>query len=153
MDIWPKAQGVGPQFSIHFSIIKKKEIKDYSTQCCSNLWKNKKQLLFMNSTLVLQYPIHSFGFFCNILLNRCHCYSRWVVCYRGNLSKKYRDPHSTVILREYFKNIPLKSCNIAKIFIKLLERFLKYCRNLAMSAQNIINVMLLQYWYFILILL
>ena len=60
--------------------------------------------------------------------------------------------HSTVILREYFKNIPLKSCNIARIFIKLLERFLKCCRNLAMSAQNIINVMVLQYWYFILIL-
>ena len=54
-------------------------------------------------------------------------------------------PRSTVILREFFKNIPLKSCNIARIFIKLLERFLKYCRNLAMSAQNIINVMLLQY--------
>ena len=53
--------------------------------------------------------------------------------------------HSAVILREYFKNIPLKSCNIARIFIKLLERFLKYCRNLATSAQNIINVMLLQY--------
>ena len=54
-------------------------------------------------------------------------------------------PHSTVILREYFKNIPLKSCNIARIFIKLLERFPKYCRNLAMSVQNIINVILLQY--------
>ena len=43
-------------------------------------------------------------------------------------------PHSTVILKEYFENIPLKSCNIAKIFIKLLERLLKYCRNLAMSV-------------------
>ena len=39
-------------------------------------------------------------------------------------------PHSTVILKEYFENIPLKSCNIAKIFIKLLEMVLKYCRNL-----------------------
>ena len=29
-------------------------------------------------------------------------------------------PHSTVILKEYFENIPLKSCNIVKIFIKLL---------------------------------
>ena len=67
--------------------------------------------------------------------------------------KFHTHPHSTVILREYFKNIPLKSCNIARIFIKLLEMFLKYCRNLAMSAQNIINVMLLQYWYFILMLL
>ena len=52
-------------------------------------------------------------------------------------------PHSTVILKEYLENIPLKSCNIAKIFIKLLERFLKYCRNLAMSDQNIINGILL----------
>ena len=48
-------------------------------------------------------------------------------------------PHRTVILNGYFENIPLKSCNIAKIFIKLLERFLKYCRNLPMSIQNIIN--------------
>ena len=32
-----------------------------------------------------------------------------------------RTPHSTVILREYFKNIPLKSCNIARIFIKLVK--------------------------------
>ena len=55
------------------------------------------------------------------------------------------DPHNTVILKEYFENIPLKSCNIAKIFIKLLERFLKYCRNLSMSVQNIINGILLQY--------
>ena len=54
-------------------------------------------------------------------------------------------PNSTVILRKYFKNIPLKSRNIVRIFIKLLERFLKYCRNLSMSAQNIINVMLLKY--------
>ena len=54
-------------------------------------------------------------------------------------------PHSTVILREYLSNIPLKSCNISRTFIKLIERFLKYCRNLAMSVENIINVMLLQY--------
>ena len=54
-------------------------------------------------------------------------------------------PHSTVILKDYFKNIPLKSCNIAKILIKLWERFLKYWRNLAMSVQNIINGILLQY--------
>ena len=55
------------------------------------------------------------------------------------------NPHSTVILKEYFENVPLKFCNIAKIFIKLLERFLKYCRNLAMSVQTIINGILLQY--------
>ena len=54
-------------------------------------------------------------------------------------------PHSTVILREYFENIPMKSCNITTIFIKLLERFLKYCGNLAMSRQNIMNEMFLQY--------
>ena len=56
-----------------------------------------------------------------------------------------RYPHSTVILKKYFENITLKSCNIAKIFIKLVERFLKYCRNLAMSVQNIINGIFLQY--------
>ena len=57
---------------------------------------------------------------------------------------EYTSPHSAVILKEYFENIPLKSCNFAKIFINLLERFLKYCRNLAMSVQNIINGILLQ---------
>ena len=54
-------------------------------------------------------------------------------------------PHSIVILWEYFGNVPWKSCNISRIFIKLLERFLKYCRNLAMSVQNIINGMWMQY--------
>ena len=84
---------------------------------------------------------------------------RCIVCYKKKkIAKKSwfssrLDPHSTVILSEYFQNIPLKSCNIARIFVELLERFLKYCTNLAMSAQNIINVMLLQYWYSILILL
>ena len=57
----------------------------------------------------------------------------------------YSFSHSTVILKEYFENIPLKACNIAKIYIKLLERFLKYCTNLAMSVQNIINGILLPY--------
>ena len=32
-------------------------------------------------------------------------------------------PHSTVILKEYLENIPLKSCNIAKIFIKLINTY------------------------------
>ena len=54
-------------------------------------------------------------------------------------------PHSTVIFKEYFETIPLKFCNIAKIFIKLLERFIKSCRNLAMSVQNIIIGILLRY--------
>ena len=58
-------------------------------------------------------------------------------------STKY--PPITVISREYFENILLKFCNIARIFIKLLERFLKYCKNLATSVQNIINEILLQY--------
>ena len=35
---------LGPQFSTHFSIIKTEEMKDYSTQCCLNLWKNEKWL-------------------------------------------------------------------------------------------------------------
>ena len=56
------------------------------------------------------------------------------------------NPHSTVILREHFENISLKSCNVARIFIKLLGMFLKYCRNLATSVQNVINEMLLQYY-------
>ena len=49
---WHLAQGtlfggrLGPQFSTHFSIIKMEEMKDYSTQCCSNLWKNEKRLFF-----------------------------------------------------------------------------------------------------------
>ena len=42
------------------------------------------------------------------------------------------------------KNIP-QEFHIFVIFIKLLESFLKYCGNLAMSAQNIINVILLKY--------
>ena len=49
--------------------------------------------------------------------------------------------HNPVILRKYFENIPLKSRNIARIFMKLLERIQKYCRNLAMFVQNIINRM------------
>ena len=59
---------------------------------------------------------------------------------------KMNNPHSTVILKQYLEDIPLKSCNIAKILIKLLETFLKYCRNIAMSIQNIINRILLQYY-------
>ena len=68
-----------------------------------------------------------------------------IVCFLKLIIPKEKFPHSTVILEEYFENISLKSCNIVKIFIKLFERFLKYCRNLAMSVQNIINGKLLQY--------
>ena len=39
---------LGPQLSTHFRIIKTKEMKDYSTQCRSNLWKNKKIVRFSN---------------------------------------------------------------------------------------------------------
>ena len=60
-----------------------------------------------------------------------------------DIMKRIRTSH--IILKEYFENISLKSCNIAKVFAKLLERFLKYCRNLAMSVQNIINEILLQF--------
>ena len=64
---------------------------------------------------------------------------------RSSLERSNDDPHSTIVLKEYLKNIPLKPCNNAKIFITLLERFPKYCRNLAMSVQNIVNGILLQY--------
>ena len=37
-------------------------------------------------------------------------------------------PYSTAILRKYFENIPLKSCNISRIFIK---------RNLAIFDQKL----------------
>ena len=82
--------------------------------------------------------------------NRTHTHTHTYIRTRtkNHISRRFRlfwvlwhYPHSTVILEEYFENIPLKSCNIAKIFIKLLERFVKYCRNLAMS----INGTLLQY--------
>ena len=71
---------------------------------------------------------------------------RWYIVKKNRICSRFDIvviPHSTVILREYFKSIPLNPCNIARIFIKLLERFLKYCRNLAMSAQNIINTLLI----------
>ena len=71
---------------------------------------------------------------------------KWVTS-AMNMDKVWHNifPHSTVKLREHFENIPSKSCKIAKICIKLLERFLKYWRNLVMSVRNIINRMLLQY--------
>ena len=60
--------------------------------------------------------------------------------YKKLLTNSYKNwlsinfSHSIVILKKYFENSALKSCNIAKMFIKLLERFIKYCRNLAMSV-------------------
>ena len=45
-------------------------------------------------------------------------------------------PHRTKIFKNYFRNIPCKYCKIAKIFRNLLLVLLKYCTNLAVSAQN-----------------
>ena len=75
---------------------------------------------------------------------QCQYFYRLMMSKKAFVIERYY-PHSTVILKEYFENITLKSCNIAKIFIKLLERFLKDGRNLAMSVPNIINRILLQY--------
>ena len=47
-------------------------------------------------------------------------------------------PHSTLILKENFENIPLKSCNTAKIFIKLLEKLLKYCKGYLFGVVKIL---------------
>ena len=57
-----------------------------------------------------------------------------ILCYVG--------PHSTERFRQYCRNITWKYCKIAKIFRNLLLILLKYCNNLAMSAQN----MTLQYF-------
>ena len=54
-------------------------------------------------------------------------------------------PHSTEIFRKYFKNIPWKYCKIAKIFRKLSLILLKYCNNLAMSAQNMTYAIFFKY--------
>ena len=47
-----------------------------------------------------------------------------------------RNPHSTEIFRKYCKNSPWKYCKIVKIFRNLSLILLKYCNDLAMSAQN-----------------
>ena len=75
----------------------------------SNMWKKKLTVLKMSKTFIMHNNNSGENLFKN-----------WS---KKLLSGKY--PHSTVIFKEYFENIPLKSCNIAKIFIKLLERFLK----------------------------
>ena len=41
-----KLSPCGLQFSTHFSITKTEEMKNHSTQFCSNLWKNEKRLFF-----------------------------------------------------------------------------------------------------------
>ena len=51
---------------------------------------------------------------------------------RGKLSLCDRVPHSTVILRKYFKNIPLQFFNIARIFIKRQKDF----KNISKSFQK-----------------
>ena len=50
-------------------------------------------------------------------------------------------PHSTEIFKQYWRNISWKYCKIAKIFRNVNSKcfeliLLKYCNNLAMSAQN-----------------
>ena len=54
-------------------------------------------------------------------------------------------PHSTDILRKYYRNIPWKYCKIAKIFQNLSLILLKYCNNLAMSAQNMTYAIFYKY--------
>ena len=48
----------GPQFSTHFSIIKTEDIKDYSTQCWSNVWKNEKRLFFYEFNISFAVILH-----------------------------------------------------------------------------------------------
>ena len=80
-------------------------------------------------TIVNRFEKHSDIIYDARFRNGKNCAKKLLCRYPSNTK-----PHSIVTLREYFKNIPLKSCNIARIFIKFIERFLKYCRNLAMSA-------------------
>ena len=54
-------------------------------------------------------------------------------------------PHSTEIFRQYCKNIPRKYCKIAKIFRNLSLILSKYCKNLAMSAQNMTYAIFAKY--------
>ena len=100
----------------------------YCIQYLGRLWDAK-----VSSEPLARMEQYRISFSCNTMVVNYHFIRK------GHL------PHSTVVLKEHFENIPLKSCNIAKIFIKLLERFLKYCRNLAISVQNIMNGILLQY--------
>ena len=65
--------------------------------------------------------------------NTCIKIGTCQVVFVGNLLL-VSNPHSTVIFREYFLNIPLKYCNIARILIKRLEKFMKYRWNLVMSV-------------------
>ena len=50
--------------------------------------------------------------------------------------KNHPIPQSTEIFKQYCRNIPWKYCKISKIFRNLSLILLKYCNNLAMSAQN-----------------
>ena len=49
---------------------------------------------------------------------------------------KIHDPNSTEKFGQYCRTIPWKYCKIAKIFRNLSLILLKYCNNLAISAQN-----------------
>ena len=61
----------------------------------------------------------------------------------NSFEMKTRIPIQHRNIERIFRICYIEIMHIAKIFIKLLERFLKYCRNLAMSVQNIINGILL----------
>ena len=58
-----------------------------------------------------------------------YIYLQWIIA-----GKMF--PHNTKILRKYCKNISWKYCKIAKILRNVSLILLKYCNNLAMSAQN-----------------
>ena len=117
---------------------------DYFIDIAHNLKKCRAYDRFMFFTLFDKVLVTSSNRTAKRFFRECRTYESIPKSRNVRLPYKRIVPHSTVILREYFKNIPLKSCNIARIFINLLEKYLKYCRNLAMSAQNIINVMLLR---------
>ena len=55
-------------------------------------------------------------------------------------------PHSTEIFKKYCRNIPWNYCKIARIFQNLSLILLKYCNNLAMSAQNMTYAIFSNYY-------
>ena len=84
-----------------------------------------QKLLFTVNNIVRLLEINS-GYWCNY-------YSKQL------LPTQHRN------IEGIFRKYSIEILQYWKIFIKLLGRFLKYFRNLAMSVQNIINGILLQY--------
>ena len=70
----------------------------------------------------------------------------WWVAILQALGARGRGPHSTEIFRKYCGNILWQYCKISKIFRKLSLILLKYCNNLAMSAQNMTYVIFSKYY-------